>query len=273
MSLFESRRSAMFVWFAGIVGSLAGTALGDGTLVASYGFQTTLSADQAGQLDLLLTDPFKDCHFETATVFGVERTVFRYEGGDAPEEQAGLTYVSPIITSGVAPGVISPESYSVELVVSFDLLDGWVRILDSQSRSTDNGFYVNPEQQLDVYPNGGGGSAVTANEFHHIVITVSPQFERSFGNVLVYLDGEFQIDRFTDVMFLDASRSLNMFLDNNQGPAQDEFSNGRIALARFYDGALSGDQVKELYDGLVPAPGAAAAMSLGGLAMLRRRRA
>lgn len=255
--------SLMLCALVGAAGSAGGA-----SIVASYGLGGTLAADQSGQFDLQVTDPLKMCHFETANVFGVDRQVWRFAGGTDPAEQGGLTY------GGSPDGFVTPNSYSVELVMSFDVSNQWSRILDVQGRSTDSGFYVDPENLLDVYPEGGNGQEYTAGDFHHVVLTVSPLPNRGGApNVLAYLDGHEQLAVTTDVMDIFIGHTINLFLDNNQAQAQDEYSNGRLALARFYDGALTGEEVKDLYDGIVPAPGAAGLLGMGGLIAARRRRA
>lgn len=248
--------------------TLTGAAHG-ATLAASYGFQSTLAADQAGVADLGVVDPTNTSHFETANVFGIDRTTWRWSGTTTPAEQGGLTFGSS--------GLLNSNSYSVELVFSFDVDNGWRRIVDVLNRGNDTGFYIDPENKVDVYPVGAGTTDYIAQAFHHVVLTVAPGATPTRGglspsHVSAYLDGapEFSLD--TDVMNISGDNLVSLFLDNNQGVAQQEWSAGNIALARFYDGALTDSEVLDLYQGVSPAPGTTALAGAVGFVGLRRKR-
>ena len=60
--------------------------------MASYSFNDTLAADQAGRPSLVSVDPLGLNSFETALVHGVSQRVFRWDGnGSTPAQNAGLT--------------------------------------------------------------------------------------------------------------------------------------------------------------------------------------
>src|SRR4051812_17915802 len=76
---------------------------------ATYRFNNTLAAEEAGAPLLVSVDPLNANDFETATVFGQQRPVFKWDGNASPvNEQAGLT----LNTSGL----VAPTSYTLELV-------------------------------------------------------------------------------------------------------------------------------------------------------------
>lgn len=127
------------------------------TPVATYLFSNTLAAQQVGRPGLTATNPLSQNGFETANVFGQNRTVYHTSGTTTTSEQAGLT----LNTTGLLPS----NTYSVEMVFSFSDRDSaWRRIIDVENRQSDNGFYVNPGNQLALFP-VTGGATFTNNEY------------------------------------------------------------------------------------------------------------
>lgn len=219
----------------------------DAAPIATYQFQDTLDPAEPKVPPLALVDPIKQSHFEDADVFGSVRRVLRLDGETDPSLQAGLVFDSN--------GLLSPSSYSIELIFSFDGESGWRRIVDVLSRTSDTGFYVNPQSTLGIYPVIGGPAIFTAGEFHHVVLTISPlKDDPTQSTAVAYLDGVEQLRAVTDLLNIDGSGLVYLFLDNNQGPAQTEFSDSRIALARFYNASLTDAEVLALYQSFVPPP-------------------
>ncbi len=119
------------------------------TLVASYSFNDTLAGVGASAPTLVSVDPLGLNAFETAIVNGQSQRVFHWNGdGSNPAQNAGLQLD--------ATGLVAYNNYSVEL--TFEFLEsaafggGWRRIMDTQNRQSDNGFYVAPGNTLQVYP-------------------------------------------------------------------------------------------------------------------------
>jgi hypothetical protein len=214
------------------------------TLVASYGFNNTLAADQPGVPNLISVDPLGLNGFETATVNGTAQRVFHWQGNAIPpSQQAGLTLDTT--------GLVQYENYSVEL--EFEFLQpaqaggGWRRIIDTQNRQSDAGFYVDPGNRLQVYPVVTGSTLFTTPGFHDVVLTNF--VTGSQREVKAYLDGVLQLQSNTDQLNLDNPNNpghiLSLFLDNVAGPAENEFADGRIASFRLYDGIITPTNVPE----------------------------
>ena len=239
-------------------------------LVAAYTFNNTLAAVEPGVAPLTAVDPLGTSGFEAATVFGTPQTTYHFDGAATPtDDQGGLDFNTT--------GLISPNDYSVEMV--FELSDrnnAWRRILDSLDRQSDAGLYIDPNNNLDSYPNGGSGSLFTANTFFDVFVTVDPS-----NTVTGYFSG---VQEFSETsLSLDvATNTLGFFLDNVVGGGQGEWSAGNIALIKVFNTALTPSQVAaETADpfqnttSTTPEPGTWMLMVGGavGFAILKRRNA
>jgi hypothetical protein len=239
-------------------------------LVASYGFNNTLAADQGGVPALTATDPLGTNGFVSDTVLGYSRTVYAFNGNPSPvTDQAGLTFDN----SG---GLIPSNNYSVEMIFEFSQRDGaWRRIMDVNNRQSDNGLYIDPSNHLDVFPVVGSSASWTNNAYHQVVFTQS-----SGGTMTGYLDGVQQFSAVSTVMDINNPQNVvNFFLDNVVGGGQGEYSSGRVAQIQLYDSVLSQAEVTALHDNpfpaaAVPEPSTAAGALTGlvpiGLLALRR---
>jgi len=239
----------------GGVGGGAGAAGGGGAggqmvvtrpanLKATYQFNQAFTADQVGAPTLTPVDPMAASGFVADTVLGVVRPVWAFNGAASPpEQQAGLTLATP--------GLVNPESYSVDMVVEFTAGDGsWRRLLDVQNRQADNGFYVDPSNNLDIYPVNGSTAAFATGAYHHVAMTVDGTADMPI--LRAYLDGLLQFSSLTSEMDLDADATdnpgqlLGIFLDNVSGGGIGEWSAGRVAVIRVWDGVLTDAQTAAL---------------------------
>lgn len=246
-----------------VVLMFAGAASAQTTPAASYFFNNNLVAEQVGVPALTATDPLGTNAFVTQSVFGQSRTVYAFNGNGLPvNEQAGLTFDN-------TGGFVTPTNYSAELVFQFaQNPNAWRRIIDVQNRTSDAGFYVDPSNNLDIFPVSGSSGLFTNNVYHHVVLTVTAGTTAN-----AYLDGVLQFSTNTNLMNINnPGNLLNLFLDNTAGGGQGEYSSGDIALFRLYDAVLSDSEIASLAANpfaAVPEPstivlGAAACAGLAG---------
>ncbi len=250
---------------AGFTIAAAGSAAQAATLVADYGFNNSFSSSVSGAPDLVATDPLGLSGFTTATVNGHTRTVYGFQGQSSPvTDQAGLTFDN----SG---GLLASDNYSVNMVFSLaDRTGAWRRLVDVQNRQSDNGFYVDPENTIDVYPVTGSPGIFATDTFTDVALTVA-----SDGTVKGYLNGTHEFTTNTSVMNINnPDNVMNFFLDNVVAGGQGEWSSGQVAEIALYNGVLSDSEVSRI--SAVPLPGAlpmfaAAVAGVAGIAARRRR--
>jgi hypothetical protein len=233
---------------------------------ATYEFENTFSSNESSPPDAVAIDPVGSSSFSTGTVLGQSKTVWNFVGNALPNtQQAGLT----INTTGL----ITPESYSVDMVLQLTQREGaWRRLMDVRNRQSDSGFYVDPTNNLNIFPISGSSAAWSNNVYHHVVLTDDG------AQVAVYLDGISQFTATTTSMNLDddptdnPSKLLGFFVDNIAAGGQGEYSSGSVALIRLWDGVLSPEDAQELATNpFVPEP-AMIGFAPALLLLLRRRR-
>ncbi len=212
-----------------------------GSLVATYTFDNTLAAQEAGVTALTAVDPTGTSGYQTETVFGNSRVTYNFNGTASPSAMEGGLDLS-------TTGLIT-DTYSVEMVLSLTSDIGWRRLLDALDRQSDNGLYIDPNNNLADFPNpGGSGSPFTSNSFFDVFVTVSPT-----DIVTGYLNGVQQFS-VPSTNFVIATSTLGFFLDNTVSGGTGEWSSGNVALIKIFNSVLTPDQVAAESGNPFPAP-------------------
>lgn len=145
---------------------------------------------------------------------------------------------------------IDPATYSIEMRFSFEILSGYIKIIDFKDLTSDDGLY-NLDTALDFFPvTTGPSGAFVANTITHLVLTRDDATDAVVG----YVNGVQQIT-FTDDLDRATFSGLNNlihFLQDDFPTGQGEASGGFLDQIRLYDGALTATQVTDLFNGAQP---------------------
>ena len=259
------------------------SAAGAATLDATYVFNGSLNAQESGAPPLTATNPLGTNSFSTDTVFGGAHTVYEFNSDSS--NNAGLTFDD-------ASSLISPSSYSVEMVFELSSAtglgsgSGWRRLVDSQDRSSDDGLYVDPNNNFDIYPNGAGTATFSTGTYFDMILTDDGTTASVYVNGVLDFSEAAQGAGLNQMNLNNANNPgqlLNLFLDNTVGGGQGEFSGGKIALLEAFNGVLSASDAATLSASPfanvppsvgTPEPGTWLLLSIGGglLVIGRQRR-
>lgn len=214
--------------------------------VATYNLNNNLLAEESGVAALQEIDPTNANSFQVENVFGQSETVYRFAGNMSPTEQGGLV----LNTTGILD---LDNAFSIELVFRFDLNNSsWEPLVNVSNRTSDNGFYVDPNGKLQVYPSAAGSDTVSQDVWHTAILT------NNGTTVEGYLDGIFQFDLVSPSMNFDEyttnnpDRLMHFFVDNLVGAGLNEYASGAVDSIRLFDIALSQTDIDDLNN--VPAP-------------------
>jgi hypothetical protein len=251
--------------------------------VASYYFQDTLAANEAGVPTLVAVDQTGANAFVTATVqtnFTVDpqpttsQTVYRFDGAAGPNNNAGL------ILPDAGDLLTSSNTYTLELVYRFDSLEDFPKIVNFSELNNNSGIYADDlngtrnivniylEDDTGTFLNDASPDGPAAGEFASLVIT-------SDGGLLdLYLNGALVSDDFNPQGFfqIDSGEDLTFFLDSFAQALF--FSSGEVAKIALYDSTLSDTEISDLASApfaAIPEPASAAVLVPSTLLLLRRR--
>ena len=133
------------------------------------------------------------------------------------------------------------SEYTIELVVRFDRLDGWVKIVDFNYGTEDCGLY-SFGGRMNFFPiTTGFGTVLEADSYAHVVLT-----HDAADIVVGYVNGVRQLSFHDtgDMAVIGADDTLRLFNDDTRTPNED--SGGAVSRIRLYDGPLAASEVAAL---------------------------
>jgi hypothetical protein len=153
-------------------------------------------------------------------------------------------------------GAINPATYSIEMRFRIDDNSGYVKLLDFNDRSADEGLY-NLGGALTFYGAGASGpdGALTAGVVHDLVVTR----DGATNQFVAYLDGVRQF-AFTDtgpaLATFSGPNNIIHFLRDDLVTGGLESSAGALERVRIYNSVLTAEQVAAIFaEGPTPATG------------------
>ena len=211
----------------------AGAGLGQ---TADYTFQNNFSSGIGGAPDLVLSGAAEGGAFEATQVAGSPRTVYRFPLGQ------GFTLEN---ASAVMP---SAGEYTIAILMEFDDVTGYRRVLDFRNGTSDGGVYVLNGYLVYFGSANATQQVIEPNAYVQMVFT-----RDLAGQFTAYAYGQ-QQHTFTDTNSVavpdPAANNLRFFLDDNS--VGGEMSAGSVARIRIWNGAMDAQQVAALDDSPPP---------------------
>lgn len=219
-------------------------------LRAQYDFNGTLASSVAGARPLTAIDPTGGNGFANTIDGGTPRTVYQTRGATAPAQQGGLRFDST--------GLYGGAGYSASLTFrSLPTTSNWVRLFDTIDGLGDDGLYLSPSRLVTLFggtnPVADTNATVNTGSFYNLTYTVS-----AAANPLIraYLNGVEVASANGSLLNLPTSGIVTLFRDNYAGGVTTEWAPADVDSFSFYDGVLSGAQIREL-NGVGLPPGSA----------------
>lgn len=216
----------------GVAEAAPGEARLSANLEADYRFQNTLRSTKGTNKQLRATD-VGNLGFGMEEIDGKLRSVLVFDEG------FGLDLRN-------SSNVIPNDEYTIVILMRFDDVSAYRRVINFQRNASDNGLYIY-NGFLHFYPSAEGStSQVGGGEWFQVVLSRS-----SAGVIKGYINGQ-KVIEFDDINtdgVVDDGDILRFFRDNTN----DEEGSGAVARIRLYDGALSDAEVAGL-DRVAPRP-------------------
>ncbi|MGN6567979.1 MAG: T9SS type A sorting domain-containing protein [Flavipsychrobacter sp.] len=163
---------------------------------------------------------------------GVSKNVFTFDKG------CGLTF-----TDG--SGFLSSGSYTVEMYVKLDTIQGYTKLIDYKRRTSDNGFY-NQTGKLVLYPNFNSDSLIGGGQYFYIALTR----DGSTKDMHIYVNntsaGSYKDS--TNEYIYDAGNTLTFFIDDSNTNHEDV--TGAVAMLHISNYAMDSTTINGNYTSL-----------------------
>lgn len=230
-----TRLVAAFVATSAIVVAGQGTAFATAAITSDYRFLKTLTSSAGTAPALANITSTESCasgagnSFVTQNVDGRKVPVLSF-----PKDN-GLV-LSP------AGDVVNVATYSIVILLNFDSIGTWERVLDFTTSTSDIGLYVSPGGHLNFWPiTSDGSTPIAADQWVQVVLT-----RDSNNNVVGYVDGVQQWTFVDSNGNAEVGNNVRFFHDNDSSGVVCESGPGQVARIRTYGGALSASEVGAL---------------------------
>jgi hypothetical protein len=171
------------------------------------------------------------------------------------------------------PNSVNTSNYSIVLDFNIANASGYRKLVDFKNLTSDNGFYV-LNGQLNFYPVAIGPiNAVTPSTNVQVALTR----DGATSNFVSYVNGiqQFSFNDLSSAAVFNGSNNTAWFFRDDFATGGGEATSGFVDRIRFYDSALTSNEVGALQNSAsaVPVPPQFLATMLGaGLGALKMRR-
>ena len=163
---------------------------------------------------------------------GVSKYCFQFDKG------CGLTFND-------AASFLSSGSYTVEMYVKLDTIQGYVKLIDYAGRTSDDGFY-NQSGHMVLYPNFNSDSVIGAGQYYYIALTR----DASTKDMHIYVNNASvgSYNDATDTYVYDTHKALTFFIDDSNTNHEDV--TGAVAMIHISNYAMDSTTIGSNYTSL-----------------------
>ncbi|HXS38136.1 MAG TPA: T9SS type A sorting domain-containing protein [Flavipsychrobacter sp.] len=197
----------------------------------SYNFNGNLHESSGVGPDLI--SACSGSYTMTALPGGVTKDVYSFGSG------CGITFND-------AANFLSSGSYTIEMLVELDTVQGYKKLIDYNHRSSDNGFY-NQSGTVVLYPNFNADSvSLYDSQYEYIAISR----DATTGNMFIFVNNVNQggyADTANDYVY-DSVKTLVFFEDDSE--TNHEETSGNVAMIHISNYAMDTSSIKNDYTNL-----------------------
>lgn len=168
-----------------------------------------------------------------ALPIGFSKNVFQFNKG------CGLTF------DDAAGSFLASGSYTIEMYVKLDTVQGYTKFIDYDARTSDNGFY-NQSGKIALYPHFTSDSVIGAGTYFYIALTR----DATSKNMYIYVNNQ-TLGKYADTgnqYVYDTHKNLVFFIDDSSTNHEDV--TGAVAMLHISNYAMDSLVVKNNYTNL-----------------------
>lgn len=168
-----------------------------------------------------------------ALPIGFSKKVFQFDKG------CGLTF------DDAAGGFLASGSYTIEMYVKLDTIQGYTKFVDYDARTSDNGFY-NQSGKIALYPHFTSDSVISAGNYFYIALTR----DATSRDMYIYVNNQ-ALGKYSDTgnqYVYDTHKNLVFFIDDSTTHHEDV--TGAVAMLHISNYAMDSVTIKGNYSNL-----------------------
>jgi len=168
-----------------------------------------------------------------ALPIGFSKNVFKFDKG------CGLTF------DDAAGSFLASGSYTIEMYVKLDTVQGYTKFIDYDARTSDNGFY-NQSGKIALYPHFTSDSVISGGSYFYIALTR----DATSKDMYIYVNNQ-TLGKYSDTSnqyVYDTHKNLVFFIDDSSTNHEDV--TGAVAMLHISNYAMDSVTIKGNYSSL-----------------------